>query len=72
LVQTGALERAVQQASAAVDKYLLHAVRERAGVMRHCAAMRRFLLADAGDFAAALLDAIGIELDGKARDFLPL
>ena len=57
----------MQRSAAGVDKYLLHAVRGRAGAMRHCAAMRRLLLADAGDFAAALLDAIAPELDGKAR-----
>lgn len=64
-LQEDALEAAVQQSSGAVDRYLLHAVRERAGLLRHCAALRRFLLADAGDFAAALLDAIGPELDGR-------
>jgi hypothetical protein len=58
----------VQQSAAGVDGYLLHAVRGRAGAMRHCASMRRLLLADAGDFVAALLDAIAPELDGKASD----
>lgn len=53
------------QSSGAVDRRLLHAVRERAGLLRHCAALRRLLLVDAGDFAAALMDAVGKELDGK-------
>lgn len=63
--QGDALRRVVEQSSGAVDRYLLHAVRERAGLLRHCAALRRYLLATSGDFAAALLDAVGPELAGK-------
>ena len=70
-LQGGALEAAVAKLSSSVDTYLLLAVIGRAGAMRHCAAMRQYLLADAGDFVAALLDAIGPELDGKVNQSAP-
>ena len=66
-MQGDALQRIVDGAASNVDRYLLHSVRDASGFLRHCGALRQYLFADAGDFAAALLAAIGPELDGKVH-----
>lgn len=55
--------------AARVDRYLLAAVIDRGAAMTHAAAMKRLLLATAGDFVWALLDALEPLLDRLVRSF---
>lgn len=68
LLQGRALETAVCAEAARVDRYLLATVIGRGGAMLHAAAMKSFLLATAGDFVWALLDALDPLLDQLASD----
>lgn len=65
--QGGAVAAAADAAAVQADAALLAAVVGRGAAVRHAAAVARYLLAGAGDFAWALLAALAPHLDGLVR-----
>ena len=64
----GSFEQAISNAAAAIDKHLLTTVFTKYSFVKHCDALKRYLLLGQGDFIQTLMDLVGPDLGKKAVD----
>lgn len=70
--QVESLERFVTSVSSEVDRRLIEVLMSQFHFTKHCDALRRYLLLGQGDFVAALMDLMVVELDKPAKDISAL
>ena len=68
LTQLGGWERAINDAAAAIDKHLLETIYTKHSLVKHCNALKRYLLLGQGDFIQTLMDLVGPDLSSRAGD----
>lgn len=66
--QIGQWEHAINDAAAAIDKHLLNAMFTKYSLVKHCNALKRYLLLGQGDFIQTLMDLLGPDLGNKAGE----
>ena len=62
----GPWEHAISNAAAAIDKHLLTTIFTKYSFVKHCDALKRYLLLGQGDFIQTLMDLIGSDLGKRA------
>ena len=62
----GPWEHAISNAAAAIDKHLLTTIFTKYSFVKHCDALKRYLLLGQGDFIQTLMDLIGSDLGNRA------
>lgn len=67
-LQLASWEHAINNAAAAIDKHLLSTVFSKYSFVKHCNALKRYLLLGQGDFIQTLMDLLGPHLGKKAQD----
>lgn len=67
-MQLGSWEHAIKDAAAAIDKHLLNTVFTKYSFVKHCNALKRYLLLGQGDFIQTLMDLVGPNLGKRAQD----
>ena len=67
-MQLGSWEHAIKDAAAAIDKHLLNTVFTKYSFVKHCNALKRYLLLGQGDFIQTLMDLLGPDLGKRAQD----
>lgn len=65
-LQMAPWEHAITDAAAAIDKHLLATIFTKYSFVKHCDALKRYLLLGQGDFIQTLMDLIGSDLNRKA------
>ncbi|KAL3160087.1 hypothetical protein ABBQ32_010867 [Trebouxia sp. C0010 RCD-2024] len=66
--QLASWEHAISAAAAAIDKHLLSTVFTKYSFVKHCDALKRYLLLGQGDFIQTLMDLLGPDLGKKAQE----
>lgn len=67
-VQMRPWELAINGAAAQIDKHLLNTIFTKYGFVKHCDALKRYLLLGQGDFIHTLMDLIGSDLSKSAAE----
>ena len=67
-MQLASWEHAINNAAAAIDKHLLSTVFSKYSFVKHCNAIKRYLLLGQGDFIQTLMDLLGPDLGKKAQE----
>ena len=67
-MQLASWEHAINNAAAAIDKHLLRTVFSKYSFVKHCNALKRYLLLGQGDFIQTLMDLLGPDLGKKAQE----
>lgn len=67
-MQLASWEHAISAAAAAIDKHLLSTVFTKYSFVKHCDALKRYLLLGQGDFIQTLMDLLGPDLGKKAQE----
>lgn len=66
--QLGPWDQAINGAAAAIDKHLLETIFIKYSFVKHCNALKRYLLLGQGDFIQTLMDLLGPDLGNKAGE----
>lgn len=67
-MQLTSWEHAINNAAAAIDQHLLSTVFSKYSFVKHCNALKRYLLLGQGDFIQTLMDLLGPDLGRKAQE----
>ena len=67
-MQLGPWEHAINDAAAAIDKHLLSTIFTKYSFVKHCTALKRYLLLGQGDFIQTLMDLLGPDLANRAGE----
>ena len=67
-MQMGPFEHAISHAAAAIDKHLLTTIFTKYTFVKHCDALKRYLLLGQGDFIQTLMDLVGSDLGKRASE----
>ena len=67
-LQLGPWDQAINGAAAAIDKHLLETIFTKYSFVKHCNALKRYLLLGQGDFIQTLMDLLGPDLGNKAGE----